>query len=179
MGTNGDDRHSSPLLHRDHGPDGLCPSCGAKRAAIFSELLHNQVLADVPHAQWVLSIPKMLRPYFLYHREPLGDLARLAYETVREMMAAAIDEPDARPGMVGVIQTFGSSLKWNPHIHAIVTRGVFLRSGSWATHPLRRFPQGRARLPPQGAAPSPRPGAPHPRAHRPAPILAPFRLQRS
>ncbi len=55
----------------------------------------------------------MLRPYFLYRRELLGDLARLAYETVREMMAAAIeiDEPDARPGRVAVIQTFGSSLK--------------------------------------------------------------------
>jgi len=88
----------------------------------------------VPHAQWVFSIPKMLRPYFLYHRELLGDLARLAYETVREMMAAASDEPDARPGMVAVIQTFGSSLKWNPHIHAIVTRGVFLANGQW--HPI-------------------------------------------
>jgi hypothetical protein len=63
----------------------------------------------------------MLRPYFLHHRELLGALARLAYETVREMMDAAIDEPtNARPGMVAVIQTFGSSLKWNPHIHAIV-----------------------------------------------------------
>ena len=90
---------------------GLCPSCSAKRAAIFSEMLEHQILADVPHAQWVFSIPKMLRPYFLYHRELLGDLARLAYETVREMMAAASDEPDARPGMVAVIQTFGSSLK--------------------------------------------------------------------
>ncbi len=78
--------------------------------------------------------PKMLRPYFLYKRELLGDLARLAYETVREMMAAAIEEPNARPGMVAVIQTFGSSLKWNPHIHAIVTRGVFLANGQW--HPI-------------------------------------------
>ena len=43
-----------------------------------------------------------------------------------EMMAAAVDGPDARPGMVAVIQTFSSSLKFNPHIHAIVTRGVFL-----------------------------------------------------
>ena len=113
---------------------GLCPSCSAKRAAIFSEMLEHEILADVPHAQWVFSIPKMLRPYFLYHRELLGDLARLAYETVREMMAAASDEPDARPGMVAVIQTFGSSLKWNPHIHAIVTRGVFLANGQW--HPI-------------------------------------------
>ncbi len=63
----------------------------------------------------------MLRPYFLFHRELLGELARLAYETVREMMTAAIQELDARPGMVAVIQTFGASLKWNPHIHAIVS----------------------------------------------------------
>lgn len=78
----------------------------AKRAAIFSGMLQSQNLADVPHAQWVFSLPKMLRPYFLYHRELLGELARLAYETVREMMAAAADEPTARPGMVAVIQTF-------------------------------------------------------------------------
>ncbi|GMR23810.1 MAG: hypothetical protein BMS9Abin37_2282 [Acidobacteriota bacterium] len=82
-------------------------------------MLQNQILADVPHAQWVLSIPKMLRPYFLHHRELLGDMARLAYDTVREMMAVAVDEPNARPGMVGVIQTFSSSLQWNPHIHSI------------------------------------------------------------
>jgi hypothetical protein len=41
----------------------------------------------------------MLRPYFLFHRQLLGELARLAYETVRERMAAASDEPMARPGM--------------------------------------------------------------------------------
>ncbi len=35
---------------------GLCPSCSAKRAAIFSELLEHRILADVPHAQWVFSI---------------------------------------------------------------------------------------------------------------------------
>ena len=114
---------------------GLCPSCGAKRAAIFSELLQHRILADVPHAQWVFSLPKMLRPYFLHHRELLGDLAILAYETVREMMDAASDEPNARPGMVAVIQTFGSSLKWNPHLHAIVTRGLFHHDGSWQPVP--------------------------------------------
>ena len=76
----------------------------------------------------------MLRPYFLFHRELLGELARLAYETVREMMRSAMEEPEACPGMVAVIQTFGSSLKWNPHIHAIVTRGVFLDDASW--HPI-------------------------------------------
>ncbi|MGH9460217.1 MAG: transposase zinc-binding domain-containing protein [Vicinamibacteria bacterium] len=37
---------------------GLCPSCGAKRAVIFSELLREKILADVPHAQWVSSSMK-------------------------------------------------------------------------------------------------------------------------
>jgi hypothetical protein len=79
----------------------------------------------------------MLRPYFLHHRELLGDMARIAYDTVREMMAAAIEEtePDARPGMVTVIQTFSSSLKWNPHTHSIVSRGVFKPNGEWILVP--------------------------------------------
>ena len=77
----------------------------------------------------------MPRAYFLHHRELLGDMARLAYETVREMMAAAVDEPDARPGMVAVIQTFASSLKWNPHIHSIVSRGVWTPDGEWMPVP--------------------------------------------
>jgi hypothetical protein len=36
----------------------------------------------------------------------LGEFGRLAQETVHEMIAAAVDESDARPGMVAVIQTF-------------------------------------------------------------------------
>ncbi len=98
-------------------------------------MLQHQILADVPHAQWVFSIPKMLRPYFLHHRELLGDMARLAYDTVREMMAAVVDEPDARPGMVAIIQSFSSSPKWNPHIHSIVSRGVFNPDGEWILVP--------------------------------------------
>jgi len=96
----------------------------------------RRILADVPHVQWVFSLPKMLRPYFLFHRELLGELSRIAYETVREMMASAVDKPDARPGMVAVIQTFGSSLKWNPHLLTLVSRGVWARTGRWLPIPF-------------------------------------------
>jgi len=68
---------------------GLCPSCAAKRAAALAAFLREEVLADVGHAQWVFSIPKMLRPYFLYHRPLLGRLCRAAYDTAREMIGAA------------------------------------------------------------------------------------------
>ena len=61
---------------------GFCPSCNAKRAAAFVAFLKDELLQDVCHAQWVFSIPKMLRPYFLYHRELLGQLCQAAYEII-------------------------------------------------------------------------------------------------
>ena len=54
----------------------MCPSCGAKRAAELAAFLSDEVVEDVGHAQWVFTVPKMLRVYFLHHRELLGKLAR-------------------------------------------------------------------------------------------------------
>ncbi len=114
---------------------GICPSCDAKRAAAFAAFLKDELLADVGHAQWVFTIPKMLRPYFLYHRELLGQLCRAAYETVKELMVAATEDRDIRPGMVAVIQTFSQFLRWNPHIHALATRGGWNARGQWIPVP--------------------------------------------
>lgn len=63
----------------------------AKRAAIFSELLRTRFSPTSPHAQWVFSIPTMLRPYLPYRRDLIGDVARLAHDAVGEMMAAAAE----------------------------------------------------------------------------------------
>ncbi len=113
---------------------GLCPSCGAKRAAETANRLGEHVLEPVGHAQWVFTIPKMLRPYFLHHRELLGDLCRASWQTVREMMLAAAGE-EIRPGMVAVIQTFGSTINFHPHVHAIVSRGGWTKGGQWVAVP--------------------------------------------
>jgi hypothetical protein len=40
---------------------GVCPSCGAKRAAELAAFLQDEVVEQVGHAQWVFTIPKMLR----------------------------------------------------------------------------------------------------------------------
>ncbi|GAF94861.1 unnamed protein product, partial [marine sediment metagenome] len=97
--------------------------------------LKDELLQNVCHAQWVFTIPKMLRPYFLYNRELLGQLCQAAYETVKELMVAAVDDKDIRPGMVAVIQTFAQTLRWNPHIHALATRGGWNAQGQWIPVP--------------------------------------------
>jgi hypothetical protein len=53
----------------------FCPSCHAKRLATWSVWLEADLLAAVPHRQFVFSVPKRLRPYFLWRRRLLGDLA--------------------------------------------------------------------------------------------------------
>ena len=114
---------------------GLCPSCDAKRGAAFAAFLKDELLDDVGHCLWTFSLPKMLRLYFLFRRELLTELARAAYETVKELMQAAVDDQKAQPGMVAVIQTFSDDLKWNPHLHGIVTRGAFNGHRQWLPLP--------------------------------------------
>jgi hypothetical protein len=75
--------------------------------AATAALLAEDVLEEVAHAQWVFVIPKMLRPYFLYHRELLGGLAHAAGEMALELVQAAADDDGLRPGMVAVVQTAG------------------------------------------------------------------------
>ena len=113
----------------------LCPSCDAKRAATFAAFLQEELLEDVGHAVWSFSIPKMLRPYFLFLRELLTELAQAAYETVHELMVAAVEDERARPAMVVAIQTNSSNLKWNPHLHCVVSRGVWDADGQWIPVP--------------------------------------------
>jgi len=60
----------------------FCPSCHAKRLAIWTQWLDTTLLAPVPHRQVVRTIPKRLRAYCLYRRRLLGEIARVAARTV-------------------------------------------------------------------------------------------------
>jgi Putative transposase len=91
---------------------------------------------QVGHAQWVFTVPKMLRVYFLHHRELLGALSLAAYETVKDLMAAAaVEEKGFRSGVVSVVQTFGDRANFHPHVHALVSRGGWTASGEWIPVP--------------------------------------------
>ena len=114
---------------------GICPSCDAKRAAAFAAFLKDELLENVGHCLWTFTLPKMLRPYFMRQRELLGDLARLAYETIKELMLEAASDPHARPGVVVVPQTFGSVLNPHPHTHCLASRGVWNAQGEWIPVP--------------------------------------------
>jgi len=122
---------------------GFCPSCAAKRGAIFGAFVREEVAEDVGHCLWTFTVPKLLRPYFLHRRELLGALCRAAWQTVCELIAEAAGEA-VRPGMVAAVHTASSDLRWHPHVHAIASRGGWDRAGRW--HPVARVDPRAAEL---------------------------------
>ena len=126
-----DQCHNEYLLAFSCKTRSFCPSCHAKRSVVFSEWVCDEVMEPVTHRHYVFSIPKILRTYFRYNRKLLGRLSRCAYETVKEMMQAAMGDNAAVPGMIAAIQTFGSDIDWHPHLHCLVTNGAFTPDGTF------------------------------------------------
>ena len=114
---------------------GCCPSCDKKRSLMLAYRLNEEVLADVPHRQWVFTIPKRLRVYFRFDRRLLGKLCRTAYDTVCEVFKLEVDGDCGIPAMIGAVQTFGDLIHFHPHIHTIVAEGVFTESGHFVHIP--------------------------------------------
>jgi len=85
----------------------FCPSCHEKRALEKACWVAEHVCADAPDRQFVFTIPKRLRIYFRFERRLLGELCRAAARTVITVYRSAGGRPDAVPGVVGAIQTFG------------------------------------------------------------------------
>jgi hypothetical protein len=120
----------------------FCPSCHAKRLAIWTQWLDTTLLAPVPHRQVVLTIPKRLRAYGLYRRRPLGGIARVAARTVTAAIRTRTGERDLAVGIVACLQTHGSRANWHPHLHRLVTDGGFRPDGtlvSWPAHDTARL----------------------------------------
>jgi len=99
---------------------------------IYGEWVEDEVLAPVPHRQYVFTVPKLLRPHF-HQRHRLGELCRIVGRLLTEAYRAA--DPDGQPGFILFVQTFGDLVTFHPHIHALVTDGVFHSDGVFRVLP--------------------------------------------
>ena len=92
--------------------------------------------AGPSYVQLVFTIPKMLRPYFLWDRSLYGDLCRLAYASTLDFLRAHFpDLGGAVPAMVISPQSFGNLLNWHPHLHSVASLGLFDTSGNFHAAP--------------------------------------------
>ncbi len=104
----------------------FCPSCQAKRAALFAEHLVEEVLSPVAHRHVVFTVPKVIRGLFERERRLLSILPRCAHRAIQRLLCEAVDDPRAQVGTIASIQTFGSyAANFHPHVHALITEGAF------------------------------------------------------
>jgi ribosomal protein S27E len=77
----------------------FCPTCHQKRVVVFGEALCENVLKYVPHRQWVFSIPKRLRIYFMFDRKLLSKLSQCVWPPapLPARRACRAYRPEGRP----------------------------------------------------------------------------------
>lgn len=105
----------------------VCPSCNARRMCEVAAHLTDRVLPHVPVRQWVLSVPKRLRPYLHHDTEVAGAVLRIFLRAIRTTLRRTSPgaPSHAQVGAVSFFHRFGSSLNPHPHYHLVVLDGVF------------------------------------------------------
>jgi hypothetical protein len=98
----------------------FCPTCGKHATDRWADRVLNDLL-DVPYHHVVLSVPADLRGVFAYNRP--GSLSLLFRAATAALTQWARDVHGMRLGIVQVLHTFGSDLKWHPHLHLLITEG--------------------------------------------------------
>jgi hypothetical protein len=91
----------------------LCPSCSQKRTLLLSEHFTEEVFLELPHRQFVFTVPKVLRLIFRRNRTLFAKVSRLINQLISDFYSYATGRT-IRFGMIAAHQTFGDMLSLEP-----------------------------------------------------------------
>ncbi len=108
----------------------FCPTCGNKYAM---ERITNMSfkLVNVHHRHCVFTINGQLRDFFLNDRSLLDCLFHAVNSVVSRMFFKQDRSMNSTPGFIMVPHTSGRDLKWNPHIHCLISEDGYSDNGFW------------------------------------------------
>ena len=108
----------------------FCTSCGKIYVDNWVESMLSKLI-KTKHRHMVFTIPEELREVFQRERYLLGLLPQCAAKAVMSWLEEQNKKENYTPGIVSVIHTFGRDLKWNPHVHMMVTEGGMGNNNGW------------------------------------------------
>ena len=108
----------------------FCPTCGNKYSMERTTSMSFKII-NVPHRHCVFTIDDSLRHYFLENRSLLDCLFNAVRSVVLRMFRKINKHDNLTPGFICVLHTFGRDLKWNPHIHCLISEGAVSDTGKW------------------------------------------------
>jgi len=114
----------------------VCTHCGKRFTDQWADSIARKMF-DVKHRHVVLTIPEELRSVFYEDRTLLKVLMDCAITAISNVMEWKLNYR-AVPGIVVVLHTYGKDMKFNPHLHCLVTEGGFKNNGMWVD--LHYFP---------------------------------------
>lgn len=107
----------------------FCNSCGRLYTIRWAEKQQENMLR-VMHRHSVFTIPDELRKFFYSRRELLKELQDGVYNVINYWYNRNKND-NYEVGVIAVVHTFGRDLKWNPHVHALVTEGGINKRSKW------------------------------------------------
>ena len=110
----------------------FCGSCGKVYIDDRAENMAAKLIRE-KHRHMVFTIAEELREYFKKNGKLLELLPRVAAEVIKSWWYEQSKKENYTPGIVAVIHTFGWDLKWNPHVHVLVTEGAAGEKTVWKT----------------------------------------------
>lgn len=135
----------------------ICKDCGAKKK-IYKSCGHSQCplcqynkrlkwqdklsmkLFKVPYSHTVFTIPHELDSLCKSNKKEMYNMImRASWQCIKELCG---DEENvgALPGMISVLHTFGSDMKYHLHVHCLITFGGINEQGKW------RWPKRKKKL---------------------------------
>ena len=120
----------------------FCNACGVKYAKQLAAKATSFCL-DCPHRHIVFTIPEELRNWFRQDRTRLNLLFVASRNTISILTNKSIADKLKKKklsdthyifkdipvrnefGMIATIHTFGRDLKWNPHIHCLISELIY------------------------------------------------------
>ena len=108
----------------------FCPTCGNKYSIDRTTSMSFKII-NVQHRHCVFTIDSSLRKYFLEDRSLLSCLFKAVKTTILYLFHKDNKAELFTPGFICVLHTFGRDLKWNPHIHCLISEGGLGKSGIW------------------------------------------------
>ena len=108
----------------------FCPTCGTKYSIDRTTSMSFKII-NVQHRHCVFTIDQELRHFFLEDRTLLNCLFSAVQSVVLNMFHKENKTEKFTPGFICVLHTFGRDLKWNPHIHCLLSEGGIGNSGLW------------------------------------------------
>ena len=101
----------------------FCPSCGNKYVKKRADAI-LQKCYNCKHRHIVFTISDYLWNIFRKNRKLLDLLFQAVSQTILSWFKEKYKKENYIPGIIAILHTYGRDMKWNTHIHTIVTEGA-------------------------------------------------------